>query len=69
MAVPSDSSAIGVAGRRAVALSRLRTRSPSPSPSTIRQSSIPGQSGKAASATSRLACEVISTFDWLLFRM
>ena len=69
MAVPSDSSGIGVSGRPAVALSRLTTRLPSPSPSTIRQSSIAGQSGRAASATSRLACEVISTFDWLLFRM
>ncbi len=69
MAVPSDSSAIGVAGKPAVARSRLSTLSPSPGPSTTRHSSTAGQSAIAASATERLACEVIRIFDWLLVRM
>jgi hypothetical protein len=68
MAVPSHSSAIGVAGRSAVASASPTIRSLSPGPSATMQSLTSGQVLIASRAMSSFATEVIRIFDWLLTR-
>ena len=59
---------VGDRGRREFRrrLAEIADARPSPGPSTMRQSSTLGQSPSAASAISRFACDVMSTFDRLL---
>ena len=69
IAVPSDSSGIGVSGRPFVASSRLRIRTPSPGPSTTSATSTFGHCFSASMATARFSSEKISTLDSLLLTM
>ena len=69
IAVPTDSSAIGVLGRPLVASSSPTMRSLSPGPSATMQSSIPGHSLIASRAMSSFATEVMRMREQLLVRM